>query len=100
MAIPQAPAAPEAAPPAETEQGGSATKAVSAVNDGFMQIAQMLDGSDAVDEDDKQKLAAAIQAFHAFVDGLGTPAAGAKPQPPQGAPVPMEAGNADVRPVM
>lgn len=95
MAIPQAP---QAAPP-QAPQGGSATKIVTDINSGLEQLAQMIGGSDAVDDDDKAKLAAVIQGYQAFVQGLGAPA-GAKHSPAPGGAAPMEAGTADVRPVM
>lgn len=87
---------PQGAPPAEAKPAsGGASKLVSDIFSQLSQLNQMIAQSQAVDDDDKQKLQAVMQGFEGFVDGLGNQ----KAQPAPGN-TPMEAGAAKVQPAM
>lgn len=96
----QAPSPEQGQAPAQEQGGGSASKLVAGVHTGLMQLQELINGSPAADDGDKQALAQLIQGYTAFVEGLGS----APGQAPQGAPkpgvAPMEAGAADVKPAM
>lgn len=87
------------APQPQQEQGG-ATKLVSDIHDGLMQLMDLMSKSDQVDDSDKQALGQVISQFQAVVEGLGS-APGQQPQAtgPKG-PVSPEAGASGAQPAM
>jgi hypothetical protein len=87
---------PQAEESLEEPQTGGATKLVSSIHSQLSELADMLGSSQAVDDDDKQQLAAVIQQFQRFVDGLGAP----KSQNPAPGAAPMEAGATNAKPMM
>lgn len=97
--IPQAPAPEQGQPP--EQGGGSASKLVAGVHTGLMQLKELLAGSQAADDGDKQALDQLIQGYMQFVDGLGSaPGQTLQGGPPQRGAAPMEAGAAQVQPAM
>lgn len=65
MALPQAPAgAPDQGP-------GNASKLVADIHSKLVDLAGLLDGSQVIDDSDKQQLQQVIQGFQGFVEGLG-----------------------------
>lgn len=95
-------AAPAAQGKPQAGQGG-ATELVASIHDKMTELMDLLEGSPAIGEDDKAKLASLIQGYQGFVQGLSAPAgqSAPKPQAPVAkGPAPMEAGMASVKPAM
>lgn len=89
----EAPAPAQEGQPQGAPQGGSAQDIVVGINDLMDQLMAKMQGKS--DPENMEQLAAAQQAFQAFVDAMGAPQGGAK-----GGVGPVEAGAAKVKPMM
>lgn len=87
--------APEA--PSQEQGGGNATQLVSDIFSKLGKLNDLISQSQAVDDDDKQKLMAVIQSYEGFIDGLGNQKG--QTQPAAGV-APVEAGGAKVQPAI
>lgn len=95
--------APKGAPAPQQGEPGGASKLVANIHSQMTELMDLLQQSPAADDQDKQQLAALIQGYQGFVEGLAS-APGAQKAPPQAGlqpgAVPLEAGAADVRPAL
>lgn len=99
MAEMQAGPADQASPAQDSEsQGPQVMDLVSSLHDGLMQLMKLEAKSNAVSDDEKQSLAAVIQAFQQHVDGLSqSPDEQPPAQPGVSSP---ETGAAKVQPAL
>lgn len=90
------------APEMEAGPKGGASELVAEINDKMMMLMDLMDQSQAVDDEDKQALAALIQGYQSFVQNNLAAAPGQKQPQAKPAPGPtsMEAGVAQAKPMM
>lgn len=93
---PQAPGAPAPEQEAQEQGGGGAKQLVTDIHNKLAQLSDLIEKAAPESSDEMQGVMAS---FQGLVDGLGQPAAPKAPQPTPG-PVPVEAGNANVKPAL